>query len=176
MIAADPLIRTFVAINRGIEALLEHLFGLRRWHPEREPAQRTDLWQQLGAQLDQTPKESGRPVIRTPLPRVVRLREVVKELLPGRPRLIPHDLVLLQLPCHFGYVRQQLAHRKSIGSQRQIERPEHVLQTQPISLLHRPIEQFLRDLKPDEIVISLRSIMTASDLQHIEAELGLEMR
>jgi len=53
---------------------------------------------------------------------------------------------------------------------------EHVFQFQPISLVERLIENRAGNFESDEIVIAVRRVTLASDLENVEPKFGLHMR
>jgi hypothetical protein len=66
--------------------------------------------------------------------------DVVQKLLPGHAGAIPQDFFVLDLPGRPGDPRKHAADREAVGSQRQIQSMEKILQRQAVSLLKRPVQ------------------------------------
>src|SRR5437763_15427627 len=96
--------------------------------------------------------------------------EVFRAVDPGS---IPPELRTLDLPRDFGQGRQDCPNRPPVRSDRQIEIQEYLLDSHSVCVLKRPLEHWLRDLKTDEALVSLRSIAAFRCLKHIESELRL---
>ena len=74
------------------------------------------------------------------------------------------------------HVRDQTANRITIGADRKILVREHVLQLHPVDDGEHALEQGLRNLEADEIVVLLRGVPILRNLHGVEAELCFQVR
>ena len=82
----------------------------------------------------------------------------------------------MRLKRDLGHLRNQPADGETIGANRQVLVRQHVLQLQPIDNWKDPLQQRLRDLESDEIVVLLRRITILRHLQRVESKLRLQVR
>jgi hypothetical protein len=79
------------------------------------------------------------------------------------------------LQCDLGHLWNQPADRVTIRADRQILVSEHVFQLHPVPDGKDPLQQGLRHLEPDEVVVVLRRITILRNLYHVESELRFQM-
>src|SRR5258706_4552436 len=115
-------------------------------------------------------------IIRAPLLFKTSAPDVVEKLLPRYTRLVQLDLVGFQLPRSLGDGRKYSTNRETVSTQCKVQSTENIFQMQTVGLVKRSIQQVFGDFKTNEIVIRLRRVVTAGNLQDIEAELCLQVR
>src|SRR5207253_6195817 len=86
-----------IAAERGIEAGLEHVFGLGAGRAELEDLQRAELRKKLVEKRQKDLARSGLFVILAPLAFVVRPRQIVEEPFLRSVRDVVLDFILLQV-------------------------------------------------------------------------------
>src|SRR5256884_3589400 len=106
-----------IAAERGIEAGLEHVFGLGAGRAELEDLQRAELRKKLVEKRQKDLARSGLFVILAPLAFVVRPRQIVEEPFLRSVRDVVLDFILLQVPGDARGFWNQLAHVPAVRIQ-----------------------------------------------------------
>ena len=148
--AADPGQQFAIPVDRRVEAGHVQLFGLRRQLLERQRFERADSGHDV-EKAGQDSRPETRPLIgRAPVLFVAGAGQIVEEFLAGDARGILPDLLALDLPGDFGQGRKDGPDRPPVGSDRQIEVEEYLLDPHSIGVLKGPLQHGLGDLKADE--------------------------
>src|SRR5579859_1069621 len=168
--------QTAIAVESGIEAVFEHLFRLGRRYTEREDFQRPDLRDQ--------PEEKGQnfftairlTVALAPTLLIARARQIIEKLVTSHSGQVSLDVALLDLPRNFARFRDGLAHIVTIRGERLVFMLQNRTQIQSVRFLERLVQERLRDLEPDEIVVGVRGVTLLRYFQDVESKLGLHVR
>src|SRR5207248_9000407 len=127
-VAARSRQQLAVAVDGGVEARHVELLRLRSERLIRECIE----WSGPGYDAKERGQQSrpeARPLVRrTPVLFVAGAREVVEELLARNAGNFPPDLLLFDLPRHFGQGRKDGSHGAAVRSDRQIHTQEHGLE------------------------------------------------
>ena len=143
---------------------------------ERQRFQRAHLRDQAEEEGEDARADARLLVLVVPLLLVAGAREIVEELLARDAGARLSQLVLFQVPGDLGHLGNDRADGMPERPEGEVEAGEHVLQFEAVGLDEGALEQLLRHLEADEVVVRLGRVVAAGHLEHVEAELDPQVR
>src|SRR5437868_3504943 len=126
---------------------------------KRERLERPDLWNQTEEERNQARSESRLLVVSVPIFSILPAGEIVDKLLPGETRRGLHELLASHAPGSFSHGRDQGGDGKAVSTNRQRLVDNDALQFQRIGLRECSFERGLGNLKTDELMVGVRSVI-----------------
>src|SRR5262249_16637534 len=150
-------------IDRGIEAIHEEFFGLRRWSAKTQRPQRPNFRNDPNHECEQPRTDSRPTVFNAPRFFVICTRYIVEKLLASDSGLALGDLVFLHDPGDLGHFRNEPAYRLSVRTNCEVERSGHVFDLEPVRLPERALDERLCNFETDEIMVCIGNVTAFSD-------------
>jgi len=129
-----------VLVDGGIDALEIKVFGLGSRIVEGEPFERADLRNDAKENREDASADPRASIVLPPFFFVIGAPQVVKELPLREVRLLAHHVFLVRLQRHLRHLRDQPAHRPTVGSNRQIFVRDHVFEFDSIDNRKRTLQ------------------------------------
>jgi hypothetical protein len=96
--------------------------------------------------------------------------------LSGEVRRFAQQILPMDLKRHLGHLWNQLAYEIAVGANCQVLMRQNVFQLQSINNWKNSLQQWLRNLKSNEVVVLFGRITIFRHLPGIESKLGLQVR